>query len=53
MTSQCRADGEAGGFVVANLADDQHLRVLPEEMPGGFGERQTARVVDFGLHHAG
>ena len=47
------ADGDVGGFVIANLADDQHLRVLAEQVAGGFGEVEAAGFVDLGLHDAG
>ena len=53
MPGERRAHCDAGGFVVAHFADDQHLWVLPEQVTRGLGEIQSARLVHFGLHHAG
>ena len=48
-----RAHRQTGRFFVANFTNDQHLRVLPEEMPDGLAERQAPILVDLGLHDTG
>ena len=50
MSSQRGAHGEISGLVVADFADDERLRVLPQKMPRGFRKRQPAHIADFGLH---
>src|SRR6185437_14043510 len=53
MPGKRSAYGDVRGLFVANFADDEHLRVLAQEMPRGFCEIQSAGFVDFGLHDAG
>ena len=53
MTRERSPHGEVGGFFVADLADDQHLGILAEQVTGGFGKIEPAGFVHFGLHYAG
>ena len=53
MPGQPGADGKLRGGFVANFADDEHLRVLPQQMPRGAGEIEADGFVDLGLHRAG
>ena len=46
------AQGDRRGFLVANLANHQHLRILPQQMLERLGKRQTAFEVDLSLHDA-
>src|SRR5258705_176169 len=48
-----RLHGDARGLLVADLADEHDVRVLPEDRPQGAGERQLDLVVDLGLVDAG
>ena len=52
MAGESGADGEVGGFIVADFAEDEDLRVLAEQMAGRLGEVKAAGFVDFGLHDA-
>ena len=47
------AHRDVRGFLVANFAEHEHLRILPEQMPRGLGEGESARLVHLGLHDAG
>src|SRR5687767_12137839 len=40
------------GFIVANFTNDQHLRILSEQVTRSGGEVQTTRLTDFRLHDA-
>ena len=53
MPGQRGPHGDVGGFLVANFADDEGLRVLPQQMPRGPGKIQPPRLVHFRLHDAG
>ena len=41
VAGQRRLDGGAGGLLVADLADHDHVGVLPQERPQGLGEGQA------------
>ncbi len=45
--------GDLGRFEVADLADEDDVRVLPQEGPEGRGEIQSDRVLHLHLVHAG
>ena len=53
MTGQRRAHGEPGGLAVADLADQDHVRVLAEDRPQAAAEGQPAALVDLDLGDAG
>src|SRR5581483_12079493 len=53
MAGESGANGKLRRRVVANLANNQNLRVLSEQMPRGFGKIQTDGFIDFCLHRAG
>ena len=48
-----RAYGDGRRLFIANLADDERLWVLAQQMPRGPGEIQPARLVHFRLHDTG
>ena len=52
MPRHGRPDDDPGGFLVPDLANDQHLGVLAEQMPGRDRKGQSARLADLGLHDA-
>ena len=52
MSRERRAYGDLGGFLIADLTDHEHLRVLAQQVPGGLGEIQSARFVHLSLHNA-
>ena len=45
MTGLCGLDGDFSRFQVADLADHDHVRVLPEERPQRPGEGHTLFLV--------
>src|SRR6185437_15009022 len=45
-------NGDLGGLQVADLADQDHVRILAKDGPQGRGERQVDFVVDRALHDA-
>ncbi len=53
VTGHRRPKGHRSRFLIANLADHQHLGVLPQQMFQRLGERQPALGIDLGLHDAG
>src|SRR5581483_1950803 len=53
MAGEGGADRYIGSLLVADFADNQDLRILAEEMAGGFGEVQPPGFIDFSLHDAG
>jgi hypothetical protein len=53
MPGERGADGDVRGFFVANFTNHEHLGILPEQMPRGLGEVQSAGFIHFGLHDAG
>jgi len=52
VAGQSRADGEIRRFVVADFADDQHLRILPQQVSSSAGEIEAARLIHLRLHDA-
>ena len=52
MTRERRTDGDIGRLLIPNLSNDEHLRILPQEMAGGFGKVQTTGFVNLRLHDA-
>ena len=53
MARQRRAHRYIGGFLIANLPYDQHLRILPHQVSGRPGKGEAARLVYLSLHDAG
>ena len=39
MPSQCRTNGNVGGFKIANFSDHDDVRILPNDMPQTGRER--------------
>ena len=52
MPGEGGLDGESGGFGIADLADDDGLRVLSEQVSDGGGVGEATGFVDLGLHDA-
>ena len=50
MPGQPGADSQLGGGFISNLANDEYLRVLSQQMPRGAGKIKTDGLVDLGLH---
>ena len=46
VAGERRLDGDLGRFQVAHFADQDHVRVVPQDAPQGGGERQA----DLGVH---
>ena len=44
-----RADRDVGGFKIADLADHDHIRILPHDVTQSRGERQTDLRIDMDL----
>ena len=53
MPGQRRPHRDVGCLLIADLADDQHLRVLAQEMTRGLGKVQSAGLIHLSLHYAG
>ena len=53
VTGEGSTHDDTGRFLISNFADDQHLRVLSQQMPRGYRKAQTAGLVDLGLHDTG
>ena len=47
------AHHDVRSLIIAHFADDEHLRVLPEQVSRCFREGQPARLAHFRLHNAG
>ncbi len=53
MTGRGGVQGRTGGFGVADLTDQDHVRVVAEEVAQGVGKAITGALVDLGLSHGG
>lgn len=53
VAGHCRAHCHAGGFLVAHLANQQHVRVLPQDGADAIGIGHVARPPQIALSHPG
>ena len=52
MTGLRSAKRQPGGFLIPNLAQNQHLRILAQQVPGCPCEIESGRLIHLGLHHS-
>src|SRR5690242_4603902 len=51
VPSERSPHSEIGCLFVANLANHEHLGILPQQMACGFREIESLRLINFRLHH--